>query len=603
MQATLERPQSQTMTHPLVTLFMAVMGVASLIFAHQVVMGWVALGQRANISRANLNINEIFAAVFALLIGLGALRTAWGLATNEPVANKWAQWMAFIFIIAGLVVDNYAVLSATQYSEFLDNFSYLNFFVGLVILVPAVFIYMQVTRGHEHTPLRQISIQLAESPSAGAIIGFVVILMGFSMATHLFLEPTSIASVLSNNATKGIMAIGITILMISGEFDLSVGSVLGAASMVFMISMTEGTIFYEAQSVVVSAVIALAVASFLGFVNGMLLITTRIPSFIVTLGTLFAYRAVVLVTIAGGRILRYRDYYSEFPQLYINRVFIILPVLVAIVTVAYLIYYLTPQYLRHYRKMREEDAKGNKPFGTLMIVLSAARLVVTIALLVVVLVWLGLVVAYHAERLDNNLQVGFFDVANGRWAFTLEDVTEPIRPVLDEFTDLTGIATTVSIPRDANFRMAIVWWIVLVIIFQIILMNTRYGNSVFAVGGNIGAARAQGINANRVKVQNFVLTSFLTGVAAIFEVARNPGVDPLKGNTWELEVIAMTVIGGTLLTGGYGSIIGTMLGVLIFGMLQTGLVLVGMDSRMFQGVVGAIMIIAVILNNLSKRNR
>ncbi|MBZ0307700.1 MAG: hypothetical protein K8I82_16655, partial [Anaerolineae bacterium] len=245
----------------------------------------------------------------------------------------------------------------------------------------------------------------------------------------------------------------------------------------------------------------------------------------------------------------------------------------------------------------------NKPFGSLMTFVSLLRLILTVGLLVVIMGWLVLVVVYHADRLDNNLQVGFFDVANGRWAFTLKDVTDPIRPVLDDFTDATGIPTTVAIPRDSTFRMAIVWWLVLVVIFQIILMNTPYGNAVFATGGNIGAARAQGINANRIKVQNFVLSSFLTGIAAIFEVARNPGVDPLKGDTWELEVIAMTVIGGTLLTGGYGSIIGTMLGVLIFGMLQTGLVLVGMDARMFQGVVGTIMIIAVILNNISKRNR
>jgi simple sugar transport system permease protein len=134
-----------------------------------------------------------------------------------------------------------------------------------------------------------------------------------------------------------------------------------------------------------------------------------------------------------------------------------------------------------------------------------------------------------------------------------------------------------------------------------VLTRTSYGNAVFAVGGNPGAARAQGIDVDRIKVFNFVLLAFLVGIAAILEVARNPGVDPLKGDGWELEVIAMTVIGGALLSGGYGSIIGTMLGVLIFGMLQTGLVLVGMDQRMFQGVIGVIMIIAVVLNNITKR--
>ncbi|MDQ7033914.1 MAG: ABC transporter permease, partial [Anaerolineae bacterium] len=82
----------------------------------------------------------------------------------------------------------------------------------------------------------------------------------------------------------------------------------------------------------------------------------------------------------------------------------------------------------------------------------------------------------------------------------------------------------------------------------------------------------------------------------IYETTRNPGVDPLKGDGWELQVIAMTVIGGALLSGGYGSIIGSLLGALIVGMVQTGLVLSGAPSRAFAGVVGAIIIIAVILN-------
>ncbi len=115
-------------------------------------------------------------------------------------------------------------------------------------------------------------------------------------------------------------------------------------------------------------------------------------------------------------------------------------------------------------------------------------------------------------------------------------------------------------------------------------------------GGNEGAARAQGVNVDRVKLQNFVIVAILTGIAAIYETSRNPGVDPLKGQGWELEVIAMTVIGGALLTGGYGSVVGSLLGAVIFGMLQTGLVLVGIESRLFTGTIGVIIIAAVVLN-------
>ena len=108
---------------------------------------------------------------------------------------------------------------------------------GLLFFLPAFFVYRVVRQVEEQsdelrravalTPGKFIRAELAKSPSAGAIIGFVAIFMGFTMATDLFLEPSSVASFLSNVATKGVIAIGVTYLMISGEFDLSVGSILG----------------------------------------------------------------------------------------------------------------------------------------------------------------------------------------------------------------------------------------------------------------------------------------------------------------------------------------------------------------------------------------
>jgi simple sugar transport system permease protein len=198
------------------------------------------------------------------------------------------------------------------------------------------------------------------------------------------------------------------------------------------------------------------------------------------------------------------------------------------------------------------------------------------------------VASYHIQRADTLLQVGFFDIMNGRWEFSGREVTG-------------GWFQGIDIDTAANFRNSIIWWLFFSVFFHIVMTRTRYGNSVFAVGGNIGAARAQGINVNRVKIMSFMLTAVLTGIAAVYETTRNPGVDPLKGQFYELDVIAMTVIGGALLSGGYGSIIGTILGALIYGMMQTGLVLVGMESRMFAGVVGTIILIAVVLNTYVRR--
>ena len=205
-----------------------------------------------------------------------------------------------------------------------------------------------------------------------------------------------------------------------------------------------------------------------------------------------------------------------------------------------------------------------------------------VALIVLaIVIWLVAVFVYHISAQGGQLvEVGYFNLFNGR-----------VLAIGSE-----GDFFHLNIPRDANVRLAILWWFIFVAFFHVILMNTRFGNSIFAAGGNQGAARAQGVNVDRVKVQNFVIVAVLTGIAAIYETARNPGVDPLKGQGWELEVIAMTVIGGALLTGGYGSVVGSLLGALIFGMLQTGLVLVGIESRLFTGTVGVIIIAAVVLN-------
>jgi len=560
-----------------------------MVLAHQILTGWLDFGERANLSRRNLNIQESLVAVGAIWVGLAGLIAAWGLLRRQAFGWAWSQWVAFAGIFIGFGLGASDILGTSQRGAIDWEIVAL----GALIFLVSVLVYRYTAHEAEMPPDRYFSIQLSNSPSSGAIIGFVFILIGFSMATDLFLNSASIASVLTNNATKGIIAIGITILMISGEFDLSVGSVLGATSMIFMLGMTEGVfglptheISSEGLRVLAAAGVALLFASVLGLINGLVFVWTRIPSFIVTLGTLFAYRAISLVGIAGGRILRYKDYYAEFPQLSIHRGFVIVLALAGLAVVAYVAYRILPAYLSNTLQAWRGRNLPKHYFALLSFLSNGLWLVVNAAVLLLIAVWLVLVVAFHAEQISDPLRVGAFDILNGRISFTLQEITAG--------------TLSISIPNNANFRMAIIWWLVLVFIFQVILVNTRYGNAVFATGGNLNAARAQGINPSRVKVQNFVLCAFLAGVAAIFEVARNPGVDPLKGNTWELEAIAMTVIGGTLLTGGYGSVTGTMLGVMIFGMLQTGLVLVGMDSRMFQGVIGVIMVIAVVLNNATK---
>ncbi len=594
----------------LTRIYMFLLGAGSVVLAQQVLSGWIAFGERINVSRRDINFIESLIVVVFLLLAAAALRTAWSLSMRDRSGWPWSQWVSFFAVIIGAVFLMKALLPGgiSQISNLnappLDE---LLMVIGLLLFISGIICYRFVTHGikiyddkmdkaqgalstaaSDMTPGQFVSTQLAQSPSAGAIVGFVFIFLVFSFVTDLFLQPTSVASVLTNVSTKGIVAIGVTILMISGEFDLSVGSMLGAVSVFYMFFLTEGIpqLGLGAMPMLLAMPAALIVAMFLGFINGFILVRTGIPSFIVTLGTLLIYRTIPLVAIPGGRILRYRDYYDEFPQVWINPWVMVLLAVAGLLAVAYMAWRWLPGLLRHVRhKWANQNNSGY--FGTTQAILSTLILLITLLALLVVALWLVMVVGFHLSAGGELFQVGFFDLINGRWGFSFEEVS--------------GGLFSILVPPGANFRNSIVWWMLLVLLFQVVLTQSRYGNAVFAVGGNAGAARAQGVNVNRIKVLNFMLVALMVGVTSILEVTRNPGVDPLKGSGWELEVIAMTVIGGALLSGGYGSVIGTLLGALIVGMLATGLVIIGMNARLFRGVVGAILILAVVLNTFVRR--
>jgi simple sugar transport system permease protein len=147
-----------------------------------------------------------------------------------------------------------------------------------------------------------------------------------------------------------------------------------------------------------------------------------------------------------------------------------------------------------------------------------------------------------------------------------------------------------------GLRWSGVWFIVLVVLFQLILARTRYGNHVSAVGGNPGTAKAVGIDVWRVKLTNFVLCSMTAAMAGFMRFGRFRSVDPTSGQLMELEAIAACVIGGALLTGGYGSIVGAFLGAFLMGVMRSGLILAGAPPYWYQGFIGVVLVISVILN-------
>jgi ribose/xylose/arabinose/galactoside ABC-type transport system permease subunit len=663
----------------LTVAFLIIVGVLSLLLAEQVLAGWLPLGERVNISRRDLNVIEWLAIIVGFIWGILCLRTTLAFLQRDRRAWTWGQWLLLLNALAAVIIflsgifDVHKTLPAR--GTFIQNLAGVlellapPLLAGLSALVAYRYLSGEiqiVTRKEISGSLSERALSrdmsaavvpadqsirntLARFPGAGAVVGFLAIFIAFSVATDLFLEPRSPASWLSNNITNGIVAIGMTLLIISGEIDLSVGSMMGVSGLAFLglitgqlpmffilivmvlIALTgwgvvrngrrlRGTSplvivgvllvvawvivtiwmivqamsgllpeYFPPVSPVIAAILSLLFTGFLGFINGYLRIRTALPSFIVTLGMLSALRAVPLVLVEQGKILRYADYFGNTPpNIYVSRWLVAgFAVLLALV-VLFLARAVLPNLWQRLTSRWANRQSDDSDFAALYLLGIFLNFLITLIAIVAVLYLLlgsaidqvSLVNTVVNDVPNATLDVSFFDLMNGR---------------------IVSLPLIGLLPREVNLRIGVFWWFLLVVIFQFVLTQTRYGNSTFAVGGNPGAALAQGINVNRIKVTNFILIALLVGIAAIFDVSRVQGVDALRGAGLELEVIAASVIGGALLAGGYGSVVGSLLGVFIFGSLQTGLVIVGMNPRLFNGVIGAITIGAAYLNELSRR--
>jgi len=156
-------------------------------------------------------------------------------------------------------------------------------------------------------------------------------------------------------------------------------------------------------------------------------------------------------------------------------------------------------------------------------------------------------------------------------------------------------------PVVDGIPMLIVWAIVLVLIGHWVLTRTRFGNWIFASGGDAQAARYVGVPVNQVKILMFMVTAFCATVFATCQVMEFGSAAADRGLLKEFEAIISVVIGGALLTGGYGSVVGAALGALIFGVVQQGLFFAGVESSLFRVFLGVILLLAVILNTYIRR--
>ena len=283
---------------------------------------------------------------------------------------------------------------------------------------------------------------------------------------------TNWLNILRNNAPVGIIALGMTFVIISGGIDLSVGSTLVAVgAMVMMVvdgsatGLLAGMGITGVPAYIIAIAVGLVFGALLGWLNGVLIAHGKLPPFIATLGTMQIFRSVT-------------------------------------------------QHLT-------QHANPSVPKGFLQIA---------------------------------NLKIGSF------------------------------------------YIMPILYWLAIAAVLYVVSKRTTFGRHVFAVGSNIRTARLSGINVNKVKRRIYMLTGALVAIAAIIQVSRIGSMDYASaGSGYEMDAIAAVIVGGTSMSGGKGSIVGTVLGMLIIGVMNNLLTLFGVPPFLREACKGVIVIVAVLL--------
>lgn len=335
-----------------------------------------------------------------------------------------------------------------------------------------------IPAGDERLARRSPVRKALSRPEVGAVVGAIAMFVFFAIIAPVFVQADSISTVLYGSSTIGIMAVGVSLLMIGGEFDLSAG--VGVISSSLTASLFS---WYFATNIWVGVALGLVLSLGVGALNGWILVRTKLPSFIVTLATFLMLTGLNLAItriVAGG------------------------------------------------------------------------------------------VSSPDVSRLDG------FAVAQQVFAADI-----PIGGV--------------------NVKITVFIWVALVAIASFILLRTRVGNWIFAVGGDENAARAVGVPVTKTKIGLFMGVGFCAWIAGMHNLFAFNVVQSGEGVGNEFLYIIAAVIGGCLLTGGYGSALGGAIGAFIFGMANKGIVYAQWNPDWFKFFLGLMLLLATIINLIVKK--
>ncbi|MET3920115.1 simple sugar transport system permease protein [Arthrobacter sp. UYEF20] len=332
--------------------------------------------------------------------------------------------------------------------------------------------------GDERVGTRNPLQKLLGRPEVGALVGAIVLFVFFAIVSQTFIQPNAFATVLYGSSTIGIMAVGVSLLMIGGEFDLSTGvAVISSALTASLFS------WYFTTNVWVGVLLALAVSLSIGFINGWILIKTKLPSFIVTL---------------------------------------------------------------------------------------ASFLMLT------------------------GLNLGLTRLIGG-------SVSSPSISTMDGFKSAQAIFSSAVNIGGVEVKNTVFIWIALVAVASWVLLRTKVGNWIFAAGGDANAARAVGVPVTKTKIGLFMAVGFCGWILGMHNLFAFDAVQSGEGVGNEFLYIIAAVIGGCLLTGGYGSAVGGAIGAFIFGMANKGIVYAQWNPDWFKFFLGLMLLLATIVNLIVKR--
>lgn len=375
-------------------------------------------------------------------------------------------------------------------------------------------------------------VRTGDLGSLPVVIGLVVIWVVFQSLNGNFLSSRNLVNLTLQSAAVGTIAIGVVLVLLLGQIDLSVGSISGLSSAVLVVGFVN-----HGWLAPVAIVAALATGLVIGLLYGAIFSAFGVPSFVITLAGLLGFLGLQLLVLGdeGTVNLPFDSSLVQFAQ----KTFL-LPtmsyVLVAVVVALYLASRLRTAALR-----RAADLSAPSTTATLV---RAGMLLLVLAV------------------------------------------------------------PTYVLNRDRGVPLMFVTFVALVVLTDLALRRTRWGRSVMAVGGNVEAARRAGIRVRGIYVSVFAATATFAALGGIFAACRLAAANQSSGGAdTNLNAIAAAVIGGTSLFGGRGSAYSALLGVIVIQSISSGLSLLNLDSSVRYMVTGGVLLLAVVIDSLSRRSR